>query len=39
MTFLQIREAFESGELTWADLIEITGLTPTQLFEILEDLI
>ena len=39
MTVLQIRETFSSGTLTWADLLEITGLTPARLFEILEDLI
>jgi len=39
MTFFQIRETFSSGALTWADLLEITGLPPAQLFEILKDLI
>ena len=34
-----IREVFESGELTWADLLEITGLPAHVLYSILDDLI
>jgi hypothetical protein len=35
MTVDRIRDAFESGELTWADLLEITGLPAHLLYEIL----
>ena len=39
MSEQKMRENFESGELTWADLLEITGLPSYVLYEILEDLI
>jgi len=35
----EIRERFESDELSWADLLEITGLPAATLYEILEGLI
>lgn len=35
MTVDRIQDAFESGELTWADLLEITGLPAHLLYEIL----
>jgi hypothetical protein len=38
MTYQKIRSSFESGELTWADLLEITGLPAHVLYEILSDL-
>lgn len=34
-----IRQAYDSGELTWGNLLEITGLHASELFEILYDLI
>jgi hypothetical protein len=34
-----IRQAYDSGKLTWLDLLEITGLHASELFEILHDLI
>jgi hypothetical protein len=34
-----IKQAYNSGELTWSDLLEITGLHASELFEILCDLI
>jgi hypothetical protein len=34
-----IRQAYDSGKLTWNDLLEITGLHSSVLFEILYDLI
>lgn len=39
MTYEKIRKTYEAGELTWADLLEITGLPPCELFDILSDLI
>jgi sugar-specific transcriptional regulator TrmB len=39
MSANEMRERFESDELTWADLLEITGLPATTLYEILEGLI
>jgi len=39
MTYEKIRRAFQSGALTWEDLLEITGLPPRELFSIIEDLI
>jgi hypothetical protein len=39
MTYLQIRENYSTGNLTWGELLEITGLAPYDLFPILEDLI
>jgi hypothetical protein len=38
MTHEQIRENFIEGNLTWADLLVITGLQANVLYEILEDL-
>jgi hypothetical protein len=41
-TFLtdeSIRSAFDSGEITWADVIEVTGMTHEQAFNLLHDLI
>lgn len=35
----KMRNMFKSGELTWADLLEITGLHASDLYEILYDLI
>ena len=35
----KMRHMFESGELTWADLLEITGLPAHVLYSILDDLI
>lgn len=35
----QIRQAFSNGTLTWGDLLEITGLHASVLYEILWDLI
>lgn len=35
----EMRERFAADELTWADLLEITGLPATTLYEILEGLI
>jgi hypothetical protein len=34
-----MRDKFESNELNWADLLEITGLPAHVLYEILQDLI
>jgi hypothetical protein len=34
-----IRQAYNNGELTWGDLLEITGLHSSELFDILYDLI
>ena len=34
-----MRERFEADELSWADLLEITGLPAATLYEILEGLI
>ena len=34
-----MRDKFESNELTWADLLEITGLPAYVLYDILADLI
>jgi hypothetical protein len=34
-----IRQAYSNGKLTWGDLLEITGLHSSVLFEILYDLI
>jgi hypothetical protein len=34
-----IRHAYNSGELTWGELLEITGLHSSVLFDILYDLI
>lgn len=39
MSEATMRDKFSSGELTWADLLEITGLAPSDLFDILHDLI
>lgn len=38
ITEQDMREAYSSGQLTWADLLEITGLHSSALFEILYDL-
>ena len=35
----EIRDAYRNGELTWGDLLEITGLHSSTLFNILYDLI
>jgi ABC-type glycerol-3-phosphate transport system substrate-binding protein len=35
----KIRSQFASGELTWADVLIITGWTPEQAFNLLYDLI
>lgn len=35
MTDEQIREAYESGRMTWADLLEVTGLAPFDLYPVL----
>ena len=35
----QMRDKFENNELTWADLLEITGLPAYILYDILDDLI
>lgn len=34
-----IRDLFASGKLTWGDLLEVTGLHASELYEILHDLI
>jgi hypothetical protein len=34
-----MRDKFQSNELTWADLLEITGLPAHVLYDILQDLI
>ena len=39
MTQQKIRSSFESGELTWGDLLEITGLPAHVLYAILSDLL
>ena len=39
MSDQKMRDMFESGELTWADLLEITGLPAHVLYSILDDLI
>jgi hypothetical protein len=39
MSYQKMRDMFESGELTWADLLEITGLPAHVLYSILDDLI
>lgn len=39
MSETEIRTKFSNGELTWADLLEITGLHSSLLFDILYDLI
>ena len=39
LTEHDIREAYSSGQLTWSDLLEITGLHSCTLFEMLYDLI
>jgi hypothetical protein len=39
MSYQKMRDLFESGELTWADLLEITGLPAHVLYSILDDLI
>lgn len=39
MTEQSMREAYSSGNLTWGDLLEITGLHSSVLFDILYDLI
>ena len=39
MSANEMRERFVSEELTWADLLEITGLPAATLYEILEGLI
>jgi hypothetical protein len=39
MTEQQMRDKFQNGELTWADLLEITGLPAYILYDILDDLI
>ena len=39
MSEQKMRDLFESGELTWADLLEITGLPAHVLYSILDDLI
>jgi hypothetical protein len=39
MTEQQMRDKFENGELTWSDLLEITGLPAYILYDILDDLI
>lgn len=39
MSEADIRALFECGSLTWGDLLEITGLHSSQLYEILHDLI
>lgn len=38
ITEQDIREAYSSGQLTWGDLLEITGLHSSALFEMLYDL-
>lgn len=38
MTENEMRSKFHNGELTWADLLEITGLPASDLYEILYDL-
>lgn len=35
MTADQMRDKYESGDLTWADLLEITGLHASELFDVL----
>ena len=35
----KIRELYASGELTWGDLLVITGLHASELFDLLYDLI
>jgi len=35
----KMRDLFASGELTWSDLLEITGLHASELYAILHDLI
>lgn len=39
MTEETMREKYSTGELTWGDLLEITGLHASELYEILWDLI
>jgi len=39
MSESDIRKLYQSGELTWEDLLEITGLHSSQLYEVLYDLI
>lgn len=39
MTVEKIRQKFSDGELTWGDLLEVTGLHASELYEILHDLI
>ena len=39
MSESDIRALYECGTLTWGDLLEITGLHASQLYEILYDLI
>ena len=39
MSEADIRKFYQSRELTWEDLLEITGLHSSQLYEILYDLI
>jgi len=39
MNVQTMRDKFESDELTWADLLEITGLPAHVLYDILQDLI
>lgn len=39
MTKEKIRELYISGKLTWGDLLEITGLHTTELYDVLWDLI
>ena len=39
LTNQSIREAFDLGTITWADFLEITGMTPEQAFDLLHDLI
>jgi len=34
-----MRDKFSAGEVTWADLLEITGLPAADLYEMLYDLL
>lgn len=39
MSEADIRGFYECGKLTWGDLLEITGLPSSELYEILYDLL
>lgn len=39
MTYDDIRSKYASGELTWGDLLVVTGLPAYELFDILYDLL